>query len=439
MEIAVVDDNKTLANAIAKALKREQFDAKAFYSADDALNLIDTNEMPDLFILDYKLKTKTAMEMVDKIIRGGSGVIIITAYGEVDISIEAFKKGVYDFLIKPLNMEHLIFTVYRFFKELEKKEIDQLQDEKEPKKLIQGRSKLFEDLMENADKVAESDTTVLILGESGTGKEVLAKYVHKKSPRGKGPFIPVNCASIPENLLESELFGYERGAFTGAYKRKRGFMELAQDGTLFLDEIGDMPLSLQAKLLRVLQDGVVYRLGSEEPIQSNFRLITSTNKDLEKMVKEGTFREDLFYRISVFPLRIPSLAKRPEDIPYIADYYVDYYGRKIKHKSYDINDEAKKKLMKYSWPGNIRELENILERAVIVSSTTTIKPEDILLPLVSENISLIEIGEQAQKEAEIEYIKKALAICSGDKKCAANKLQINYRTLLNKMKEYGLS
>ncbi len=433
MEIAVVDDNKLLAKSIKKSLELDHFDVEVFFTIEDAEKLIDTPDFPDLFILDYKVGSRNAMEIVDTLIRSGAGVIIITAYGEVDVSIEAFKKGIYDFLIKPLNMDHLLFVVHRFFKEKEKEEILKLQKGEEEKKLIQGKSTSFRDILDNADKVAPTDTTVLILGESGSGKEVIARYIHKKSGR-PGHFIPVNCASIPSSLLESELFGYERGAFTGAYKRKKGFIELANEGTLFLDEIGEMPLELQAKLLRVLQDGMIYKLGSESPIKVNFRLICSTNKDLENMVKEEKFREDLFYRISVFPLRIPPLRERPEDIPYLANYYVEYYSIKIKGKKIKISDEAMDKMLNYEWTGNVRELENVIERSVIISNGDIIKEEDISIPSYKEE-SLEEIGNRAKREAEKIAIKRALVKCNGDKKCAAQLLKVSYKTLLNRLKE----
>ncbi len=433
MEIAVVDDNKLLAKSIKKALEMDQFDVDVFFSIDDVEKLVDTPDFPDLFILDYKVKDRNAMEVVDSLIRSGAGVIIITAYGEIDVSIEAFKKGIYDFLIKPLNMNHLLFVVHRFFKEKEKEEVLKLQSGEEERKLIQGKSPLFKDVLENADKVAPTDTTVLILGESGSGKEVIARYIHKKSGR-KGPFIPVNCASIPATLLESELFGYERGAFTGAYKRKKGFMELANDGTLFLDEIGEMPLELQTKLLRVLQDGIIYKLGSEKPIKTDFRLICSTNRNIETMVKEERFREDLFYRISVFPLRIPPLRERPEDIPYLARYYADFYGMKIKGTKMNVSDKAIEKMVNYDWQGNVRELENVIERAVILSNGDTIKEDDIIISVYKEE-SLEEIGNRAKKEAEKIAIKRALIKCNGDKKCAAQLLKVSYKTLLNRLKE----
>ncbi len=328
------------------------------------------------------------------------------------------------------------------------------------KYLIESRNPLVREIFLLAKKVAPSSSTVLILGESGTGKEVLAKYIHFCSKR-KGPFIAVNCAAIPEDLLEAELFGFEKGAFTGAVKSKPGKFELAEGGTIFLDEIGDLSPKLQAKLLRVLQEKQVERLGGEKPIKVNVRILAATNKDLEKEVKEGRFREDLFFRLNVIPIKLPPLRERKEDIPLLAEFFIKKICAREGIPEKKLHPDTIKMLTEYTWPGNIRELENFIERLVILCDSEEISPEDLNLgPLqenfltqkisshtevhISEGINLPRLTEAGielptiLREVEIFYLKKALELAKGVKSKAAKLLGLNRTTFLEKLKKYKL-
>lgn len=329
------------------------------------------------------------------------------------------------------------------------------------KYLIESRNKLVREIFLLAKKVAPSYSTVLILGESGTGKEVLAKYIHFCSKR-KGPFIAVNCAAIPEDLLEAELFGFEKGAFTGAVKSKPGKFELAEGGTIFLDEIGDLSLKLQAKLLRVLQERQVERLGSEKPVKIDVRILAATNKDLKKEVQEGRFREDLYFRLNVIPLKLPPLRERKEDIPLLAEFFIKKICAREGIPEKKLHPDTIKMLTEYTWPGNIRELENFIERIVILCDSEEISPEDLNLGplqenflakkesyqkelLISQGIHLPHLTEtginlpQILKDVEVFYLKKALELTGGVKSKAARLLGLNRTTFLEKLKKYRLA
>jgi len=312
---------------------------------------------------------------------------------------------------------------------------------------IIGKSGKIASVAQNIQKVAPSKTTVLILGESGTGKELFARAIHNLSPRREYPFVPINCAAIPRELLESELFGHEKGAFTGADFRKLGKFELADRGTIFLDEIGEMDIALQAKILRVLQEGEIERVGGLKTIKIDVRVIAASNKDLEKAVSEKAFREDLFYRLSVFPVKIPPLRERTEDIPLLVDFFLNKYCRELKAPLKSISNETMELLVNYSWKGNVRELENTIERAIILCDGKMITPEHVSLsPLPLEaglknlpmNGTLEDASKEALRIAETQRITKALKETKGNKSRAAEALQVSYKTLLTKIKEYHI-
>jgi DNA-binding NtrC family response regulator len=368
----------------------------------------------------------------------------------VDLAVKAIKEGAYDFIAKPFDTDHLLhlitkalearrlFTQHTLLKEEFSSVIGM------PK--IIGKSEKIGEVARKLQRVAPAKTTVLLLGESGTGKELFARAIHCLSPRKDYPFIPINCAAIPRELLESELFGHERGSFTGAEARKIGKFELADKGTIFLDEIGEMDIALQAKILRAIQEGEVERVGGLKPLPVDVRVIAATNKEIEKAVGEGRFREDLYYRLSVFPIMLPPLRDRVEDIPLLAEYFANKYSAEVKTQVKKIAPEAMDILTRYHWKGNVRELENTLERAVILCDGPTITPEHISLAPhpgaaageLPMDGPLEETTKEAVRRAESQRIRKALEQTRGNKSRAAELLSVSYKTLLTKIKDYGL-
>jgi len=352
------------------------------------------------------------------------------------------KLGAYDFLTKPFEPEHLILILKRLLKEYQSHLEHLLLKETYQKELglpeIVGQSRLIKEAAGFAQQVAPSDTSVLLLGESGTGKELFARAIHLLSKRRDFPFVAINCAAIPSELLENELFGSERGAYTGAYSRKIGKFELANKGTIFLDEVGDMALSLQAKILRVLQEKTFERLGGTALIKVDVRIIAASNKDLKEMVKHNKFRDDLYYRLSVFPITLPPLRARKEDIQLLAENFLKRV--KVDKK---LTPKAVKKLSRYDWPGNIRELENTMERAVILSKGD-IQPEAILVPEEKRSFDQVPLttlkaaGKWGRRQAEAELIKRVIVEVNGNKMEASRRLKVSYKTLLKRITEYGI-
>ncbi|RMF91368.1 MAG: sigma-54-dependent Fis family transcriptional regulator, partial [Nitrospinota bacterium] len=372
-------------------------------------------------------------------------VVMMTAFGSVDSAVEAMKAGAYDYLSKPFKIEELLLILERA---LEKwrlhKEVTSLRHEVWGRyqfdNLI-GKSKSMQDLFELIQRIAKAKTTVLIYGKSGTGKELVAKAIHYNSPRREKPFVTVNCAALPESLLESELFGHVKGAFTGATSNRKGLFEEATGGTVFLDEIGEISPALQVKLLRVLQEGEVKRVGQTSSIKVDFRLIAATNRDLSEAVRQGTFREDLYYRLNVISLSLPELKDRKEDIPLLANHFVKKYARQAQSPVEGISKEAMDLLLRYPWPGNVRELENVIERAVTLGKGPLITPED-LPDLVREEHrqeyeALLE-GDLSLEELEKEYIRRTLQKTRGHQTKTAAILGIDRRTLYRKIRKYGL-
>ena len=461
--ILIVEDRQSMADMLKATLEGEGFRAVTAGSAGAAFKKLKEEKI-DLVLTDLKLPGKSGTEVLKAARKDDTlrPVIVMTAYGSVEGAVEAMRLGAYDFITKPFDTEHLVLLIKRA---LENQRLVTeniiLKEELGPKfmPVIIGRSPAIEEVARKVKRVAPVKSTVLLLGESGTGKELFARAIHCLSPRKDYPFVAINCAAIPDRLLENELFGHEKGAFTGADSAKPGKFELAHMGTVFLDEVGELDLSLQAKLLRVLQEGEIERLGANAPMKIDVRVVAASNKDLEKEVREKRFREDLYYRLNVFPLQIPPLRDRPEDVPLLAGYFVKKYSQEIKRGEIALTEEALRALCSNNWKGNVRELENAIERAVILCDGDGIKREHLCLspcppvqgPPNDQTISgrpgagqpgidrpLEEISRQAQRAAETEHIRQALRQTRGNKTRAAETLRVSYKTLLTKIREYGL-
>jgi two-component system response regulator HydG len=369
--------------------------------------------------------------------------VLITAYGTVEAAVEAMKEGAYDFITKPLKRHAIVKVVrqalerYSLVAENRALKARLAEFSAGGRRAIIGQSPAFRAVMDTLLQAAPSTATVLLLGESGTGKELFARALHESSSRACGAFVPINCAAIPETILESELFGYERGAFTGAIARKEGRFERASGGTLFLDEVGEMSPSVQVKLLRVLQEGEIERLGGNGPIKVDVRIVAGTNKDLRKLVDEGRFRDDLYYRLNVVQISLPSLRERREDIPLLADHFLRMYAGKNQKPMAGFSHAALDRLEGYAWPGNVRELENAVERAVVLSRSSTIELDDLPEsvrggPLGSDRHILIPVGTPME-EIELKVIHETLRHTKGDKTLAAKLLGIAARTIYRKL------
>jgi len=437
MRILIVDDETKLGLLLSSALKKAGYEADFVDTAEAALNKIAAGY--DVVLTDIRMPGMDGMELLRRIKSEHPEVVVVmmTAHGTVKSAVEAMKAGAYDYLLKPFSTDELLMLVERIEGELQlarEVEYHRREEQKRFGELV-GQSAAMRRVFDLISRVAPSDATVLILGETGTGKELVARAIHQRSPRAKKPFVAINCAAITETLLESELFGYERGAFTGADRRKPGMFELASGGTLFLDEIAEMPPTLQAKLLRVLQEKVVYHLGGTTPIPVDVRIIAATNKDLKQLVREKKFREDLYFRLAVFPIQLPPLRERRQDIPLLVENYLARRGASAK-----VSPEAMELLMGYDYPGNVRELENILERALILSGGKDILPEH--LPELEEIPSGEDIlpvpGETTLAELEKKMLLAALEKAGGNKSKAARLLGITRRMLYTRLKKYGI-
>ncbi|MEW5815816.1 MAG: sigma-54 dependent transcriptional regulator [Spirochaetota bacterium] len=439
MKVIVVDDEEVICKSIKRYLELSDIEAVCAENGLSAQRMIE-QEAFTAAVVDLKMPGMNGLQLLEWIREEEPRlpVIMISAHGEIKDAVEAMKFGAQDYIVKPFEPEELILRL--------KKVIDEqkLRNQLELGKMIHregtdliGSTPALVKIKKIIEKIASTPSTVLITGESGVGKEVVARNIHALSSVSDGPFIGINIGGVPENLIESELFGYERGAFTGASARKLGMFELANGGTLFLDEIGDMPFHLQVKLLRVLQDKRIQRLGGNQFIPIDARLISATNKDLESMVRMGKFREDLFYRLNVLKIEVPPLRERSEDIPQLVGYIVEKLNAKMGKTIKKVSPQAVKKLASYAFPGNIRELENILERAFIFADSDEIEERDIEVrldkPLAPGPKPL------ALKEMEKRRIIEALHRWEGNRTKAAEELGITRRTLLNKINEYGLA
>jgi len=444
LNILVVDDDKLVNDFITETLTRSGHTVGSALSAEEALERIA--ERPyDLMVSDIKMKgmdgiallaeaRKTCPEMM---------AIMITAYGTVENAVKAMKMGAYDYLLKPVSPDNLELVVNRVVELIRlRNENRRLRsDLMEKYQNIVGKSSSMKRVFELIESTADARSTVLITGESGTGKELVARAVHYASGRAEKPFISLNCAALPENLVEAELFGYEKGAFTGAVRQHKGRFELADSGTLLLDEISEMPLNLQAKLLRVLQEKQLERLGSGTPIGVDVRIIATTNRNLRQAISEKSFREDLYYRLNVIPIHIAPLRDRMEDIPLLVSHFIEKYNAENKKNVESIDEDVMRLLMKYHWPGNVRELENYIERAVVTASGSNLMqqafPGELALGKLADQVPGVKVGMSLQ-DGEKYLILKTLEQCEGNKTRAAEVLNVTPRTIRNKLAEYNL-
>ncbi|MBI5191674.1 MAG: sigma-54-dependent Fis family transcriptional regulator [Nitrospirae bacterium] len=448
--ILVIEDKKSMAEMLAETLRAEGFEAVTAPSGEDGVKAALGGGV-DLVLTDLKLPGMNGLEVLRtlKAKRPLLPVIMMTAFGTIDTAVEAVKAGAFDFLTKPFDISHMLVLVKRAVEagQMEAENILLREEFAEvlgfPK--IIGRSRPLLDVVEMVRKAAPTKATILLTGESGTGKELFARAIHHLSPRARGPFVAINCAAIPKDLMESEFFGHEKGAFTGAEARRLGKFELADKGTVFLDEVGEMELNLQAKLLRVLQGESIERVGGSDPITVDVRVVAASNRDLEKAVAGGGFREDLFYRLNVFPVRIPPLRDRAEDVPRLARHFAAMYCTEIKKPPLAISDASLDVLSGLPWKGNVRELKNCMERAVILADGE-IRPEHLGVcppPAAPDESGGFEgplhaVAERASRTAETKAIRAALSACGGNKTKAAEILEVSYKTLLTKVKDYDI-
>ena len=446
-KILIIDDDATFRLTLRATL--EQAGYEIHEAEDGRIGLQRLREMVfDLILLDLRMKDMQGDEALRRIkeMSPAVPVVIITAYATVQTAVETLKQGAFDYLIKPVDMDALLAIVSKALRYYELESENQVLKERIGEQFdfsrILGRSKKMRDVLEVLTLAAPSDATILILGESGTGKELIANAIHENSPRKDRAFVKVNCAALAENLLESELFGHERGAFTGAVQQRKGRFELAAGGTIFLDEIGDMALSTQAKILRVLQEGEFERLGSSKTLKVDVRVVAATHRDLPRAIEEGRFREDLYFRLSVVTIELPALRERKEDIPTLAEHFLKKYAEKNQRLIKGFAPKTMDLLVRYDWPGNIRELENMVERAVILCRDEYIQP-GCLPGQFQELAGNEEAGEtgvrpgHSIREVEKELILKTLEQTGGNRTRAAEILGITRRALQYKLKEYG--
>ncbi|HCF59467.1 MAG TPA: DNA-binding response regulator [Myxococcales bacterium] len=442
--VLLVDDDRANVDSLCRIFAKEGLRTRAAHNGTDALEAL-RREPVQVLVTDLMMPGMSGTELLRaaKTVSPETEVVLITAYGTVEAAVEAMKEGAYDFITKPLKRHAIVKVVrqalerYSLVAENRALKARLAEFSAGGRRAIIGQSPAFRAVMDTLLQAAPSTATVLLLGESGTGKELFARALHESSSRACGAFVPINCAAIPETILESELFGYERGAFTGAIARKEGRFERASGGTLFLDEVGEMSPSVQVKLLRVLQEGEIERLGGNGPIKVDVRIVAGTNKDLRKLVDEGRFRDDLYYRLNVVQISLPSLRERREDIPLLADHFLRMYAGKNQKPMAGFSHAALDRLEGYAWPGNVRELENAVERAVVLSRSSTIELDDLPEsvrggPLGSDRHILIPVGTPME-EIELKVIHETLRHTKGDKTLAAKLLGIAARTIYRKL------
>ena len=448
--ILVIEDKDSMREMLSKTLEAEGYEVETARDGEGGVDKAKEKKY-DVVLADLKLPKMDGIEVLSSLkeMDHDVAVILMTAYGTIEKAVEAMREGAFDFLTKPFDTDHLSVLIKRALENRRLVAENVLLREELGHNLgyaeIIGKCEKMKQVSQLIQKVAPSDTSVLLLGESGTGKELFARAIHSLSARRNFPYVAINCAAIPRELLENELFGSERGAYTGSVARKMGKFEIAQGGTIFLDEVGDLDIALQAKLLRVLQDKTFERLGGTKTITVDVRVIAASNADLKNATEKKQFREDLFYRLSVFPITIPPLRERREDIPELADYFVKKYCAEMKKSNKGISNEAKALLDKYHWPGNVRELENTIERAIILCEGKKILPEHLAIRIptpseirLREGAGLKEVGQYAQAEAERALILRVLNQVRGNKRKAAQALKIDYTTLFEKIKRYKI-
>ncbi len=442
--ILIVDDEPTQLELIGGFLKKHGFDVVEAEGGEKGLETF-RQESFDLVITDQKMPKVSGLELLTAV-RGMNPeqpVIVMTAFGSIETAVSAIKEGASDYLTKPLNLDELLHRIEAVKERsrllTENRDLREALNERTRIEGIVGESGHMQEVLSLVRRIAPSEATVLIRGESGTGKELIAQAIHHASPRASRPLIKLNCAALPETLLESELFGHEKGAFTGAYATRKGRFEVANGGSLFLDEIGDLPLHLQAKLLRVLQEKEFERVGSSRPIPVDVRILAATHRDLEKLIEEGQFREDLYYRLNVVTVVLPPLRERREDIPYLLNHLVKKFAEKNGKTIKGFTQEARDALLRYDYPGNVRELENLVERAIVITRDEVIGRSDLPLTVQSSE-KMDERGTNLTavvEGMERKMIKEALSQSDGVQTRAADKLGITERALRYKLKKYG--
>jgi DNA-binding NtrC family response regulator len=455
LKILLVEDKDSLRQMLSTAIQ------KAGYIVDEAADgnvaAEKIRKQPyQLVITDLRLPTLSGLEIlkIQKEIDATIPVLLMTAYGTIEEAVAAMKDGAFDFVPKPIDVSHLMLLIGRAVEQrrllleniLLKEEFQRAYGI--PK--IIGDSPAIQAVSQAIQRVAPTDATVLLTGESGTGKEVFSRAIHQLSSRRDKPFVTVNCAAIPHSLIENELFGHEKGSYTGAFARKVGKFEVADQGTMFLDEIGELHISVQAKVLRVIEEQAFERIGGLETIRVNARVIAATNRDLQELVAKKEFREDLFFRLSVIPIQIPPLRERLSDVRLLAQFFVDKFAKELHRQGLELSHEAARSLEEYSWPGNVRELQNTIERAVILSDGKIIRAADLnfafqarrrtddFVQFLDLSGSLTDVSGRASRAAEKVKIKQALDLSNWNKTQAAEMLNVSYKTLLNKVKEYEL-
>lgn len=447
--VLVVDDEENMRHMLSLLLRREGYDVEAVEDGERALQRLQESEF-DLILCDLRMPVMDGMAFLEAVRARGvdATIIMMSAYGTVDTALEAMKKGAYDYIPKPFKPDEVVLTLKKA-EERERLRRENLALREELSRRhrfdqLVARSRAMEEIFRTVERVAAFPSSVLIQGESGTGKELLARALHRLSPRSEGPFVAINCGAIPHSLLESELFGYVRGAFTDAVRARKGLFVEAHGGTLFLDEVGELPLDLQVKLLRVLQDQEIRPLGGRASIKVDVRIVSATALDLETEVRAGRFRVDLYYRLNVVSLKIPPLRDRPEDIPLLVEHFIQKYRTVLGVQVEGVTQRALARLMRYPWPGNVRELENAVERAMILCEGRQLDLEDFRF---QEEIDPCEPQQgdtdlrlkPKMKELERRLIQEALKRTRGNRTKAANLLGITYRALLNKLHEHGIT
>src|SRR5579885_1071783 len=453
-DVLLVEDKESLRRVLRLTLESSGYTVAEAEDARVAAQLL-AREPFRLVLTDLRMPHGSGLDVLraSKAADAEVPVVLMTAYGSIDEAVQAMKDGAHDFLQKPVDSNHLLLLVGRALEQARLRTENILLREEWSRRYgfprIVGESEAIKRAVAETQRVATTDTTVLLLGESGTGKELFARAVHHLSPRREKPFVAINCAAIPETLIESELFGHERGSFTGATERRPGKFELAAGGTIFLAEIGEIPLGGQGKLLRAIEEKTVDRIGGRAPVAVDVRVVAATNRDLQSASESGEFRRDLYFRLAVFPVRVPPLRERGDDVVLLARHFVSQLGKELLKREATLDDEALASLRSHSWPGNVRELENAIERACILADSSVLTPADLgLAPgaaradegLAAFDTSgtLAEATERAVRAVERRKVAGALRACDGNKTRAAEELGVSYKTLLTKIKEYEL-
>ncbi|PWT81632.1 MAG: transcriptional regulator [Acidobacteria bacterium] len=453
-DILLVEDKDSLRRVLRLTLENAGYSVTE--AADARAAMTEISQVPHRLVLtDLRMPNGSGLDVLRaaRAVDGEVPVIVMTAFGSIDEAVQAMKDGAHDFLQKPVDSNHLLLLVERALEQARLRTENILLREEWSHRYgfprIIGESEAIKATVAEIQRVAQTEATVLLLGESGTGKELFARAVHHLSNRREKPFVAINCAAIPETLIENELFGHERGAFTGAGDRRQGKFELASTGTVFLDEIGELPLPVQGKLLRAIEEKVIDRIGGRAPVEVDVRVIAATNKNLDAAVEAGEFRRDLYFRLAVFPVNIPPLRERGDDLILLASNFASQFGKELRGREATLSANAIEALRAHTWPGNVRELENAVERACILSDTLTLEPKDLGLPtnkgtspddLQSLDLTgtLSEVAHRALAFVERRKIQEALKANAGNKGQTAEQLGISYKTLLTKIKEYDL-